>query len=220
MLFSEMRTRFAKFMGTEDTVQPAISDTDRDSLLNEALLEYLARFGTVSRYTATVNAAGNSNNFVIGVANDDQWVECLSMTRVGRPLERLTFDRATMTEEGEQQSTTPDRYALALVSRTIGGASQFKCVVAPRGSGVLGYAARFRPFAAELAAVGDIPEADDEQVDQAVRIAALRAGALLNYGPVWMQQVAAPLPELVRREMQIDRMMIPHATPLDPQVPA
>lgn len=209
MTFATLRTRYASFLASGDTNEPPISNANRDAMLNEAFIEYDARFGAVFQYTADAVALGATNNFTIGLAANGQWVECEQMeVKVGSayiPLKRETFGQILSLTAGEGAQRTPESYGMALVSRNqTTGASLFRVVVYPRPTGTTSYRGRFRPFRSDLVNASDELLMDETAGDRVARIAALRTGLTLGYGVEWGKVTAAPLPSQIKQDLGID----------------
>ena len=200
MNFAGARTLFASYVLNEDTENKSVSDTDRDTLINEAVLAYHARFAGNFKYTNDL-AGGTNNVFNMGLAGDLQWIEHLSIERKVAtnylPLRNAGADgwaKIRMLHRTENVPGPPTQYGIALVSRDIiNTRSIFSVAVYPSPAANTTYRARYRPYAAELSGVNDVLPLDEAQCDAAVRIAALNAGLVLGYSGEWAQKLLTPL---------------------------
>lgn len=221
MTFDDVRNRFAKFMLTDDTTDPPISTTDRDSLINEAYLEYLARFTNVFRggnlvdygYTNPITWQQPLVSALIGIAADGQWIECETVeytvdTLNYTPLKRVDFFTILQLVSTEGATApAPELYGISLKDRNlITGRSRFLITTYPSHFNINGkIRARIRSWPADLANGADVLLADGIQGDYIARIAAMRAGLTLGYGIQWLRNLAAPLPRELQKRLDLDR---------------
>lgn len=206
MNLTTARARFDSYVLNEDTVDPAVSTTVRDLMINEAYLEVHAKLGVDFKYTADVVSAAASFNF--GLSGDGIWLEIMQVeVKVGAvyvPLARGKWRAIHHLQRTEGLTGQPREAGLGLVSRNIvTGQSIHNCAVYPTPAGSTSYRARIRSYAPELVNGADIMRLDENMADGTVRGAAWRAGSVLGYSQQWRDNLIAAVPDQVLTALEI-----------------
>ena len=207
MTFATMQGRFQKFMLTVDTIEMPLTTAEQDALINEALIEYYARFGSVFVYGA--DSLGVSSNVVTlggftGQVIEIEQVELKSGASY-IPLKRATPGQLLFLAASEGATGPPEEYAVSLQAQSLSlNSTEVLLIVYPIPDASYTVRARGRVHLLDLVAAGDIPPIDDPQADQVCRIAAGRAGLTLGYPREWFDALYAPLPNQIRKELQVD----------------
>ena len=220
--FAGMRTRMSAHLGIEDTVNSAISTTDRDALINEAYLEYFAEFGVPFVLTSEVTSAGSTFN--MGIASEGFVMElmALEIQQGARwaPLVGDDYWRIFHIQKTEGMIGTPRSYGAAFNLRDqTNGYSRWAAAVYPAPSGAFTYRGTVRVLCVELTNSSDNTQLDQSACDAVCRIAALRGGLLLGYDAGWASNLVASIPQQVAQRMALDDLLRYQQYPAD-QVPA
>ena len=210
MTFTQAQTRMNFHLGSADTTDPFVTQTDRDSVLNEVYLEYWARVLNVFDYTSDYVKTGNV--FTVGLSSEGQWIELeqfeVKMGSLYVPLKRASFGECLLLAGSEGATGTPEQYGTALSSRSMTGAasgtSLFRVSVYPIPTASTTYRGRIKTHRTALSAGADVLAMKDFDADYVCRIAAGRVGAVIGYSAEWLQALLQPVPDKIQHEMNID----------------
>lgn len=220
MTLTQVETKVLQFLGA-DATDPPIAQSDLWAMINEAYLEYVARFTAVWSLSNTVTSSAVAGQFVFPATGNGQIIDWETLEvwdgtsldpdtgiAIYRPLKRRMPGQIAHMRRSIGANGDPELYSAELLSERPDVSpprSQYQVSVYPIPTTNRTYRARIRtwPTTELTAGANSLQFMDDPQAEQLVLWVAARIAWLLGYPEHLLTKLAGLLPARVAAEFDL-----------------